>query len=92
MYRRNATLSGVATTAFVPMRELRNHTSGVIKRVEAGEVIQVTVYGRPVIELRPLSERSATAWLDDLVASDTGWPESLQSERAADLALDWAER
>lgn len=38
----------------IPVRELRNHVSEVLKRVEAGEEIVVTVSGRPVAELRPI--------------------------------------
>ena len=41
----------------VPARELRNNTRGVLRRVEAGEEITITVDGRPVAELRPVSRR-----------------------------------
>jgi prevent-host-death family protein len=41
----------------VPSRELRNDTAGVLRRVEAGEEITVTVNGRPVAELRPVGRR-----------------------------------
>ena len=39
------------------MRELRNNVSQVLRRVEAGERLRVTVSGRPVAELVPLSDR-----------------------------------
>ena len=64
------------------MRELRNHTAEVLRRVEAGERIRVTVDRRPVAELVPLPVR--TTWVprrravDALVQADPGL--------AADLA------
>ena len=41
----------------VSVRELRNHTSEVLRRVEAGERLRVTVDRRPVAELAPLPAR-----------------------------------
>lgn len=41
----------------LPSRELRNDVSGVLRRVEAGERLRVTVGGRPVAELVPLARR-----------------------------------
>jgi len=38
----------------VPARDLRNHTAAVLRRVEAGERLTVTVSRRPVAELAPL--------------------------------------
>jgi len=38
----------------VPVRELRNHTSEVLRRVEAGQPATVTVDRRPVARLVPL--------------------------------------
>lgn len=35
----------------VAARELRNDTAGVLRRVEAGEVLTITVKGRPVAQL-----------------------------------------
>jgi len=32
----------------IPLRELRNETSAVLRRVEEGERLTVTVSGRPV--------------------------------------------
>jgi prevent-host-death family protein len=34
--------------------ELRNDTAGVLRRVAAGESVQITVKGQPVAELRPI--------------------------------------
>lgn len=44
----------------VAARELRNDVSGVLRRVEAGERLRVTVSGRPVAELVPLPKRQQT--------------------------------
>ena len=41
----------------VPARDLRNDVSAVLRRVEKGERLRVTVSGRPVAELVPLSSR-----------------------------------
>lgn len=38
----------------IPQRELRNHTSRVLREVEAGEPMRITVDGRPVADLVPL--------------------------------------
>ncbi len=38
----------------VSVRELRNHTADVLRRVEGGQRLRVTVDRRPVAELIPL--------------------------------------
>jgi prevent-host-death family protein len=45
----------------VASRELRNDTRGVLRRVEAGEQVFITVDGRAVAQLRRLDER--VTWL-----------------------------
>ena len=42
---------------YVASRELRNNTRGLLDRVDSGEVITISVDGRDVAELRPLSSR-----------------------------------
>jgi prevent-host-death family protein len=37
----------------VATRELRNDTAGVLRRVEAGESVVITVRGKPVADLIP---------------------------------------
>jgi prevent-host-death family protein len=60
----------------VSVRELRNHTASVLRRVEVGERIQITVDRRPVAELVPLARRAT--WiprdraLAGLVQADPG--------------------
>lgn len=41
----------------IASRELRNDTRGLLRRVEAGEDVVITVDGRPVAVLRPLGQR-----------------------------------
>ena len=41
----------------IPLRELRNDASAVLRRVEEGERFTVTVSGRPVAQLIPLPRR-----------------------------------
>lgn len=41
----------------VPQRELRNRTADLLRRVEAGERLRITVHGHPVAELVPLEEQ-----------------------------------
>lgn len=50
----------------VSVRELRNQVSEVLRRVEAGEHLMVTVDRRPVAELRPLPKRAR--WVPTEVA------------------------
>ncbi|MBV8771904.1 MAG: type II toxin-antitoxin system prevent-host-death family antitoxin [Deltaproteobacteria bacterium] len=51
----------------IPQRELRNRISQVLRAVEAGERMQITVDGRPVAELVPLADRRRTFVLRDKV-------------------------
>lgn len=44
----------VCAVAAVSSRDLRNNTAEVLRRVEAGERVQITVNRRPVAELVPL--------------------------------------
>jgi prevent-host-death family protein len=39
----------------VPQRALRNETAALLKRVQGGERLRVTVHGHPVAEIRPLA-------------------------------------
>ena len=65
-------------------RELRNDLSQVLRRVQAGEHLRVTLRGRPVARLVPVDSRSPTMpWLAFLseVARD-----GADSELSTDLA------
>jgi len=41
--------------ASVAVRDLRNHTRDVLRRVIDGEHVTVTQHGRPVAEIRPVT-------------------------------------
>lgn len=41
----------------IPQRELRNNVSAVLREVEAGGSLRVTVRGRPVADLVPIAAR-----------------------------------
>ena len=41
----------------IAQKELRNQVAEVLRRAEAGEVLTVTVAGRPVAELGPVHRR-----------------------------------
>lgn len=59
----------------VGIRELRQQTSRVLKRVVAGEVVEVTEHGHPIARIVPLRPSA----LDQLTA------EGRATEAAADL-------
>jgi prevent-host-death family protein len=40
----------------IPQRELRNNIGRVLREVEAGEYLRVTVDGRPVADLVPIED------------------------------------
>jgi prevent-host-death family protein len=48
----------------VGLRELRQGASDLIRRVEAGEEIAITVAGRPAARLIPAASRTWRSWLD----------------------------
>jgi prevent-host-death family protein len=47
----------MSTTAVIPSRDLRNHTADILRRVEAGEEIEILHNNRPVAKLVPLRTR-----------------------------------
>ena len=70
--------------ADVPARELQNDVSRVLRRVEAGERLRVTVSGRPVAELVPLATRPRSINWDTLILRSAEW--RADPELAHDLA------
>lgn len=46
----------------VGLRELRQNASELIRRVEAGEEITITVSGRPAAKLIPIDEDAWKTW------------------------------
>lgn len=51
----------MATTG---LRELRQRASDLVKQAEAGQVITVSVSGRPVAELGPVRREQWRRWAD----------------------------
>lgn len=50
----------------VPQRELRNNTASLLRRVEAGERLRITVHGHPVAELVPVDRAQQFVPFDEL--------------------------
>lgn len=48
----------------VGLRELRQDASDLVRRVEAGEEIAITVAGRPAAKLVPAAPRTWRQWSD----------------------------
>jgi prevent-host-death family protein len=80
----------------VSVRELRNHVSEVLRRVEGGETLEVTVNERPVALLVPRRERPSTvptrAFFADLPLADSGLRDELAdvlTETTEETADPW---
>ncbi|MCS5734746.1 type II toxin-antitoxin system Phd/YefM family antitoxin [Herbiconiux daphne] len=52
----------------VPVRELRNHTADVVRRVQSGEDITITANGVPVAQLTPVRGGRSPLGRIDLIA------------------------
>ncbi len=81
----SSTAPHVTTCATLPLvgssisvRDLRNTVSEVLRRVEGGERLTVTVDRRPVAEIVPLRRRRTVPWAEALV---------IASRHAADRGL-----
>jgi prevent-host-death family protein len=73
----------------IPARELRNDVSAVLRRVEAGEHLTVTVSGRRVAELMPLAPRPrAMAWEAFIRGSEDWQADAGLARELADLLPD----
>ncbi len=74
----------MSDAASIPVRELRNHVSEVLRRVEAGETLQVTVNNRPVALLVPRHDRPRTMptrqFLTTVRRADPGLRDDLAAE------------
>ncbi len=79
----------------IPLRELRNNTSEVLRRVEDGEELDVTVNGRPVARLIPLPRRPRFLPIEHLLAhqADPGLLDELREllggETTDDIKDPW---
>jgi prevent-host-death family protein len=69
----------------VSVRELRNHTAEVLRRVEAGERLRVTVDRRPVAELVPLPARDTWVPRERVVTALVQGDAALRNELSSAL-------
>lgn len=81
--------------ATVGLRELRQDASDLVRRVEAGEEITITVSGRPSARLVPSKPTQWRPW--DEVATLFNGPDDVDWRRDrnlvdADVRDPWAER
>ncbi len=87
-----STVATVVSVPTIPQRELRNQVSEVLRRAERGERFTITVGGRPVAELGPVSggrRPAAPASLQAVLAEtpvDQGWAPELRRLRDDDAA------
>ena len=76
--------------ATIPQRELRNNVSEILRRAERGERITVTVSGRPVAELGPVTGAGRSLTWDRFaeIVRETpvneSWREDLERMRRED--------
>lgn len=56
----------------VPQRALRNNTASLLRRVEAGERVRITVHGHPIAELVPVDRAQPFVPFDELVSELRG--------------------
>ncbi|MUL48453.1 type II toxin-antitoxin system prevent-host-death family antitoxin [Mycobacterium sp. CBMA293] len=77
----------------VGLRELRQNASDLVRRVEEGEEITITVAGRPGARLVPATPRAWRQWADiaELFAgpADSEW-EADRDRIAQDVRDPWA--
>ena len=59
----------------VSVRDLRNNVSAVLRRVEQGEHLRVTVHGRPIADLVPLAKPRSVPWHEFLAGLRQADPE-----------------
>jgi prevent-host-death family protein len=69
----------------IPQRELRNNVAAVLREVESGQALRVTVRGRPVADLVPIGSRKRSMSPDDVARIVARAP--LDRGFAADLDL-----
>ena len=67
----------------IPQKELRNQVSEVLRRVEAGETLTVTVAGREVAELSPVRKHR---WVSG-PALDRVWRDPAPRDLERDISL-----
>jgi prevent-host-death family protein len=66
--QRRPTLQCSPMATEVPQRQLRNDTASLLRRVEAGEHLRITVHGHPVAELVPVDRTHPFVPFNELVS------------------------
>jgi len=74
----------MATPREIPQRELRNRISEVLREVEAGAELRITVHGRPVADLVPIRERRTFVSFEEIAQGLAETP--VDPNLAADIA------
>lgn len=79
----------------VPQRELRNQTAEVLREVEAGGTVRITVNGRPVADLTPIRSRARFVGPDVLerlfaLPADDGWSGLREALRGDEPVDPWS--
>jgi prevent-host-death family protein len=80
----------------IGVRQLRNDTAAILRRVEAGERLTITVSGRPIAELVPLDDRPrfrSWEWFQQMPKADPGLAADLKAiigdETTDDIRDPW---
>lgn len=83
----------------VPQRELRNNTAALLRRVEQGERLRITIHGHPVADLVPVEHQPVfvpfeSVWdgLAGLLDPDDTLDEELREIGESDVPPDPFER
>ena len=77
-YSQEVTVDAADKPEVIGLRELRQNASDIVRRVEAGDTITVTVSGRPAAQIVPVDRRTWRRWEDiaELFTADRaaqGW-------------------
>jgi len=62
----------MAAVDAIGLRELRQRASELVRRAEAGEVVTVTVSGRPAVRLVPVVDRQPWRSFEEIAELFTG--------------------
>lgn len=89
----SSTCATVVDVEPIGLRELRQRASELVRRVEDGEAVTITVAGRPAARLVPVAPHAWRQWSDvqELFRgpADRGWPAD-RERLDGDLRDPWA--